>query len=286
MKYKLIITLYALLSWFPILDAQNIQIKSKGIKYARFANIEDIDKCQYKCIYQYKVIDKTLKQNKEYFDILQIGNNYSKYFGYPVYRIDSVVYKKDINKISLKEATEIYKNFDRRDASSYTVIKNNKDKNLKCYDRVFTDYYVYEDTPIFNWKILKEKKTICGYICQRAMTSFRGREWTAYYAIDIPKSDGPWKFSGLPGLIMQVSDKTGEHFFSAISIGNSKDNIYEKEREYFKTSRQQFNKQLQNFKNNARNVISGSQLAPRDPKTGKELEVPKRKMFYNPIELE
>jgi GLPGLI family protein len=36
---------------------------------------------------------------------------------------------------------------------------------------------------------------------------------TAWFALDIPISDGPWKFCGLPGLIMEVYDKGEQQYF-------------------------------------------------------------------------
>lgn len=289
MKKRLpIISIFLIISTF-MTRSQIILENSKNNKplYAKFAPIENLDRSILECIYEYNIVDKNLQETKSYYDILQIGNNYSKYFAYPSYKIDSVIYKKDINKITMQEASQIYARYGSQDNSPYTVIKNSKNKNLEYYDRIFSDYYVYLDAPSFQWKIEKEKKAICGYTCQKATTSFRGREWTAYYAIDIPKNDGPWKFSGLPGLILRIEDKNKEHVFTAISIRNSKNDIYlEKKNSRFKTKREQFNKQLNAFKTNPGKVISGSQLAPKDPITGKETKISKRKMFYNPIELE
>lgn len=34
-----------------------------------------------------------------------------------------------------------------------------------------------------------------------ATTQFRGLTYTAWFALDIPINEGPWKFHGLPGLI-------------------------------------------------------------------------------------
>ena len=77
--------------------------------------------------------------------------------------------------------------------------------------------------------------------------------------------------------------------FSMIKIDKAEEDIdiyLEKKNSRFKTKREQFNKQLNAFKTNPGKVISGSQLAPKDPITGKETKISKRKMFYNPIELE
>ena len=68
--------------------------------------------------------------------------------------------------------------------------------------------YLIKDKVAFNWKISEESKTIGGYQCLKATTTFRGRNWEAWFAPELGMSYGPWKFHGLPGLIMEVYDDT------------------------------------------------------------------------------
>jgi len=71
---------------------------------------------------------------------------------------------------------------------------------------------------LFDWKPEKGDSTICGYPCKKATTSFRGRDWTVWYTMDLPYDDGPWKFCGLPGLILYASESDGVFSFSCIGI--------------------------------------------------------------------
>ena len=57
----------------------------------------------------------------------------------------------------------------------------------------------------FSWKLESETKEILGYKCNLATTIFRGRKYSAFYTSKINISDGPWKFYGLPGLILSIS---------------------------------------------------------------------------------
>ncbi|WP_027376865.1 GLPGLI family protein [Kaistella palustris] len=65
----------------------------------------------------------------------------------------------------------------------------------------------YNDDSKFNWKILNQKEKIGSYNTQKATTDFGGRKWTAWFTSDIPLQDGPYKFHGLPGLIVKIEDE-------------------------------------------------------------------------------
>lgn len=78
----------------------------------------------------------------------------------------------------------------------------------------------YTEEPKFNWKILNEKQKIGEYNTQKATTEYGGRTWTAWFSSDIPFQDGPYKFSGLPGLIVKIED--AEKNYSWVLQGNKK----------------------------------------------------------------
>ena len=59
---------------------------------------------------------------------------------------------------------------------------------------------------------------IGGYACKKAVCELRGRKWTAWYTLDLPYSDGPWKLCGLPGLILAASESEGIYSFSFAGI--------------------------------------------------------------------
>ena len=77
-----------------------------------------------------------------------------------------------------------------------------------------------EPLPKMSWEIHEETKSILGYDCQKAETDFRGRHWTVWFAPEVPIDGGLWKFSGLPGLIMEASSADGFYIFTIVSIEN------------------------------------------------------------------
>lgn len=69
----------------------------------------------------------------------------------------------------------------------------------------------YNEDIKFNWNILSDKVKIGTYNTQKATTEFGGRKWTAWFSTDIPFQDGPYKFYGLPGLIVKIEDDGGNY---------------------------------------------------------------------------
>ncbi len=71
------------------------------------------------------------------------------------------------------------------------------------------------------WSLTDNVKEILGYRCQEAKGRYGCREYTAYFALDIPLSDGPYKFDGLPGLILEVISDDGTVTINATKISQS-----------------------------------------------------------------
>ncbi|HBR12526.1 MAG TPA: GLPGLI family protein [Chryseobacterium sp.] len=73
----------------------------------------------------------------------------------------------------------------------------------------------------FDWKILPEKTKIGNWNVQKAETDFAGRHWIAWFSAEIPIQDGPYKFYGLPGLIVKIEDRSGSHLMELKGIKNN-----------------------------------------------------------------
>lgn len=79
-------------------------------------------------------------------------------------------------------------------------------------------FSVFEELPKMQWQFLKETMKIKNFICKQAKTTFRGRTYFAWYYEKIATKSGPWKFNGLPGLIMSVEDISGIYKWKIKSI--------------------------------------------------------------------
>lgn len=96
---------------------------------------------------------------------------------------------------------------------NYTVEKDKTSQKTYFKDRIGRDIYSYEEDRPMNWKMSSETRKIGEYKVQKAETDFAGRKWTAWFTTDLPYQDGPYKFGGLPGLIVKVEDDKGDYSF-------------------------------------------------------------------------
>jgi GLPGLI family protein len=101
-------------------------------------------------------------------------------------------------------------------------IHTSKDSISDYFDRYYPKHnhlhYLKEAKPKFNWALINETKKVGNFNCLKATCHFRGRDYIAWYTLEIPVSHGPWKFQGLPGLILEVYTPNQEIYFSAKKI--------------------------------------------------------------------
>ncbi|HAJ99191.1 MAG TPA: hypothetical protein DCM62_04125 [Bacteroidales bacterium] len=104
----------------------------------------------------------------------------------------------------------------------YKIFKNHNVHNMEIFDRVAADLYRYsQPLHVFQWQILPDTMQVSGYAAQKATTSFAGRDWVAWFTPEIPISDGPYKFNGLPGLIVLLYDTRNHYRFALTSFAEN-----------------------------------------------------------------
>lgn len=98
---------------------------------------------------------------------------------------------------------------------------------LICKEKINSDtYIVSENIPKINWKLEDEiTKKIDKYTCYKATANFRGRNYIVWYSLDYPIQMGPWKFNGLPGLIMEIYDETNRYYWGVTQIKFTNDEV-------------------------------------------------------------
>lgn len=134
-----------------------------------------------------------------------------------------------------------------------------------------------------DWTLQGDTASFLGHQCQKAMCHWRGRDYIAWFAPDIPIRRGPWKFGGLPGLIMKVHDVDSLYVFEAVAIENGNFPIWQYPKdEFMKSSRQKTWKLQKAFNLNYSKTAGRRRMNP-DGTIGDLISRPHE---YDPLELE
>lgn len=274
---------FIILIFFSFCGAAQTFDAATNAKKMTFQKVIDLDRSKTEYIYSHYVYDPEYGDKRTSYYILQIGSKYSKYGDYGAFKLDSILSHLDKQNMTVNEYLRLRKYYGSK--PDY-IIQDNATQSISVYNKIVIDHYVYkEEKPEIKWALTNESDNICGYQCKKATASFRGRNWTAWYCENIPMDNGPWKFRGLPGLILKVEDSLGEHKFTAISIRKSDNIINRKDYDYIPTSREKFNKAMLKHVSEPWKLIEGTDLAPKSA-NGTEQKLPHNKLFYNPIEKE
>lgn len=190
--------------------------------------------------------------------VLDISKDKSIFQDYTVPAQDSIIK----NIVDEMEKTKTFKDISKSIVMpkfTYKIIKSYPSMKVTYEDRISRNVFGYDENIKFPWKITSEKEKIGDYNTQKATAEYGGRTWTAWFSPDIPFQDGPYKFSGLPGLIVKVED-AGENY-SWLLKGNKKLTNYSEQTEAEKInekygmgskvnviSQEKFEKAMNNFK--------------------------------------
>lgn len=137
--------------------------------------------------------------------VLDISRDKSIYQDYSVIAQDSIIVNA-VNKMQKLGVFIDVMKLIKMPKFAYKVSKAYPSMKETYVDRISTKYFGYEEDVKFNWNILSDKEKIGDYNTQKATTEYGGRKWTAWFAADLPFQDGPYRFYGLPGLIVKIED--------------------------------------------------------------------------------
>ena len=100
----------------------------------------------------------------------------------------------------------------------YFIFKNYPQRGQQTVDYPYYELFEYQEPMGQDWDFVEGDTIILEHPCQKAICQYHGRTWTAFYATDIPISDGPWKLCGLPGLILRAYDHSNSFIFNCVGI--------------------------------------------------------------------
>jgi GLPGLI family protein len=153
--------------------------------------------------------------------ILFIGERTSVFRSYDKYLRDSTLRVQFEEQAALPGGVKTIVSPQGMKVGSPSAFYKDPATNKLSQLELFLKYYlIEEDMPAINWTVTQETKNIHDLPCQKATTTFRGRNYTAWFCSQLPYNNGPWKLGGLPGLIIEAEDDKKEVVFSFDSFEN------------------------------------------------------------------
>lgn len=161
-----------------------------------------------KCVLTYTMKFKKHPQDKEYLsDVrkVEVGKNIVKDYSYIQFYYDSLTTSN--NKKGVDSPTP------QKEFFPYEVLNYYKENKAMVSFRMFLSAGILQwfdhDDGEQHWNLeTGDSTTIHGYLCSKASTEFLGRQYSAWYTTDIPLNAGPYRFCGLPGLIMKIEESS------------------------------------------------------------------------------
>ncbi len=242
-----------------------------------------VDKAYLMVRYNETSVADTTDLSKKNYDVmgLEIGKMQSRFYSISLAETKKNL-EEQVKKTGMFDLSQLNIPKNRR-GKDRVILKNTDTKQLTTFENLGIFNYSYlEPVPNISWEIKEDTLRVLNYICQKAICQFRGRSYEAWFTPEINISEGPWKFTGLPGLILKVEESKGHYSFSCIGIEkinrdiliSSNSKIQKVSREEYLKLRKQFNEDPLPFLSDGRNGFTFESLPTSLPKRS-----------YNPMEL-
>lgn len=202
-------------------------VSSIRLNAQEFIEIDSLkDKYYYTYIFQ---VDSQNRNSVKREDmVLEVGNTTSKFLSTNKFFRDSLIiaFKDEPTEVAAGKILPLVMGAPTHSFCNYTIIKNYPQQGT-----ILTTSYLNKthlkvtEHQILDWELIPNRDTIIlGFSCKLATTEYGGRKYNAWFTLDLPLSEGPYKFNGLPGLIVSIGDVEHEHEFELIGIENSNKN--------------------------------------------------------------
>jgi GLPGLI family protein len=249
-----------------------------------------IDKVQFNVQYELSFIQDVSNpdQISEETMILKVGEKTSEFYSYSKFVADSLL------RIQMAQSggfirREMQGGSGARGQVTYQIYKNHPAGKVTTLDQVGPSRFRVEETNVCpEWELTSDTTTMLSYLCYKATTRFKGRDYTVWFTPAIPRSEGPWKLCGLPGLILYAEDSQKHFVFECTGLRNAlpDETIQYGADNYEPISRTVLNRNMERFAADPVTYITSSNpniqvmMRNQDGSNTNPRNIP-----YNPIEL-
>ncbi|PIQ15530.1 MAG: hypothetical protein COW67_07945 [Flavobacteriales bacterium CG18_big_fil_WC_8_21_14_2_50_32_9] len=103
-------------------------------------------------------------------------------------------------------------------ANNQTYINSETNDFVEQQDFMGKTFLIKGKPEEIKWKMTAEMKEIMGYVCLKAIYTDTANVIEAWFTADIAVPVGPEKYGGLPGVILELSNKKDKKVLTAIKI--------------------------------------------------------------------
>lgn len=245
---------------------------------------QTLDRGKFEVFYKLNFQHDSLNPDKieEELMLLIAGENISVFSSYNRYKLDSLnIHRNAVTTNKLRN--DIFSVLPPPSRFHFFIYKNFPQGKITTTGYIMPDLFKYSEPLLGNrWNLTNEKKILSGYSAYKATIHFGGRLWVAWFTPEIPLSDGPYKFNGLPGLIILLHDTRNHYVFEMVSFKqNTLRNVEFPEKRYIETGKQNFLKAQEAFRDNIITTARAHGLSNHSQQVAAE----NLRRRNNPIEL-
>lgn len=279
-----------MLFFFFVAFAGKSQLQLQVINTSEVLKADSIDEVLFTAQYEAVFTPDSLKPDKKDSEVmlLKVGKKCSSFYSYVKYLTDSIIEADKASGAPLEVIQEHLKQYNPKIKT--ILFKNFPSGKTTTLDQLAMSKFICEEkTEMREWVLHEDTCTVLNYLCKKATCRFKGRDYTAWFTPEIPRSEGPWKLQGLPGLILRAEDSRGHYTFNCTGIEQQhelgKITIEKSNRQPI--SRKDLNKQYERYMADPIGFIASvnpNMKITITDESGKATSGPKN-MSYNPIEL-
>ncbi|MDF2551728.1 MAG: hypothetical protein K0R77_1003 [Chryseobacterium sp.] len=205
-------------------------------------------------------------------EFVLVGNSQDYYFaGAQNYLNDTGQY--EAKGIDLRVYSDYFQERLIKQNGVTTVFFINPDNKIRYEEKINLKWVLYGDTKMIN-----------GIKCQMAATNKYGRRWIAYFSREYPQSLGPYKFTGLPGLIFELYDTRDDYHFTLTKVEKFDDDFEYNLSSFKNYSKDKYLKAKYNLENTFE-ALPGLIISAEERKYYESLLEKGKRMSNNPLEL-
>ena len=284
----------ALCSLVLIATSANAQISMGSLSMpGSESNRSPIDKVRFIVQYEMAFVQDTSnpEQVSEETMILKVGERISMFYSYTKFVTDSLLKEQAARSggMIMRQERGGMGGSSNQGQVNYQIYKNHPTGKVTTLDRVGPSQFRVEETnECPAWEIMSDTTTILSYVCYKATSSFKGRDYTVWFTPEIPRSEGPWKLCGLPGLILHAEDSQQHFVFECTGLLNPQPDemiLYGTDN-YEPVSRRNLNRAYERFAADPIGYTTSSSPNIQIRMVGPDgQQMNPRNIPYNPIEL-